>query len=139
MQGWVCLKEGASFSSLHRELGLALVIPNPSPPLISLWVATEFFRDCLPWLSPPGSQGSCKMLKRGCGATLIARDQEGGGSLFHLPRWVPSVGRHGAGCWECININTSGHRHGPAFKTHEQRSAASIVMSAGTGCPGPTE
>ena len=37
------------------------------------------------------------MLKRGCGATLIARDQEGGGSLFHLLHWVPSVGRRGAG------------------------------------------
>ena len=55
VQGWVCLKEGASFSNLHGELGLALVIANPSPPLISRWVATEFFRDCLPWVPPPGS------------------------------------------------------------------------------------
>lgn len=68
------------------------------------------------------------MLKKGCGATLIARDQEGDGSLFHSLHWVPSVDRHGAGCWECTTINTSGHRHGPAFKTHEQRSAASNML-----------
>lgn len=68
------------------------------------------------------------MLKKGCGATLIARDQEGGGSLFHSLHWVPSVDRHGAGCWECTTINTSGHRHRPAFKTHEQRSAASDML-----------